>query len=68
MQLITEIERELQILVGERVRRGGDGRCGDCVNGARERAEQELRDLATRFWECKHDCDVPSGRQPGTPG
>ena len=63
MQLVAEVQRELQVLVGERVGRWHDERRDQRMDGLRQLREQVLGDLAARFGKDEHAAPVP---RPGS--
>ena len=66
VQLVTEVERELEVLVGQRVR--GDRRLGrpHAVRVAHERVEESVRQRAARDRERRHAPALPGagGTEP----
>ena len=66
VQLVTEVERELEVLVGQRI--GGDRRLGRAqpVRVAHERVEERMRQRAARDRECRHAPALPGAGGDGT--
>ena len=54
MQLVAEVERELEVLVGQRVPRRRDERREQRMDGPRQLREQVRGDLAARFGKHEH--------------